>query len=68
LTESFHINSRILWTDVTVVTETKLGFVIKFSLGKSVMGKDIGSKSYISKACLTDEAIAFIAQQNKVTA
>ncbi len=60
LTESFHINSRILWADVTLVTQTDLGFVISFSLGKSLTGKDIASKSYISKACLSDEAIAFI--------
>lgn len=67
LTESFHINSRILWTDVTVVTETELGFVINFSLGKSAMGKDIAGKSYISKNCLSDDAIAFIKQKNPVT-
>ncbi len=60
LTESFHINNRILWADVTLVTETELGFVIYFSLGKSVMGKDIASKSYISKSCLSDDTIAFI--------
>ncbi|KGJ90424.1 YcxB family protein [Colwellia psychrerythraea] len=63
LTESFHINSRILWTDVTAVTETELGFVIYFSLGKSVTGKDIASKSYISKSCLSDEAKTFIANK-----
>ena len=68
LTESFHINSRILWSDVTSVVETDLGFVISFSLGKSVMGKDIGSKSYISKSCLSDEAIAFIIQKTPTTA
>lgn len=60
LTESFHINSRILWTDVTAVAETDLGFVIHFSLGKSITGKAIASKSYISKACLSSEAISFI--------
>ena len=64
LTESFHINNRILWGDVTRVTETELGFVIYFSLGKTAMGKDIASKSYISKSCLSDEASAFIAQKN----
>ncbi len=68
LTESFHINSRILWTDVTAVTETDLGFVIYFSLGKSVTGKDIASKSYISNSCLSDEAKAFIAEKNPVVA
>jgi|TARA_B110000116_G_scaffold263860_1_gene270927 hypothetical protein len=60
LTESFHINSRILWPDVTLITETGLGFVISFSLGKSLTGKDIASKSYISKACLSEQASAFI--------
>ncbi|GAW97386.1 YcxB family protein [Colwellia marinimaniae] len=68
LTESFHINNRILWTDVTIVTETELGFVVFFSLGKTAMGKNIASKSYISKSCLSDEAIAFISQKNPVVA
>lgn len=68
LTESFHINNRILWTDVTLVTETELGFLIYFSLGKTAMGKDIASKSYISKSCLSDEATAFIGQKNPTIA
>lgn len=68
LTESFHINSRILWADVTAVTETEFGLVVYFSLGKSVTGKAIASKSYLSKSCLSDEAIAFILQQSPVTA
>jgi hypothetical protein len=66
LTESFHINTRILWDDVTSVGETTLGFVISFSLGKTAMGKDIASRSYISKSCLSEEAIAFISQKNPV--
>jgi hypothetical protein len=68
LTESFHINSRILWSDVTSIVETDLGFVIYFSLGISSMGKDIASKSYISKSCLSDEAAVFITQNTPVTA
>lgn len=64
LTESFHTNSRILWTEVTLITETELGFVIAFSLGKTVTGKDIASKRYISKSCLSDEAIHFIGKNN----
>ncbi|AAZ26563.1 MULTISPECIES: YcxB family protein [Colwellia] len=68
LTESFHINNRILWADVTRVTETDLGFLIYFSLGKTAMGKDIASKSYISKSCLSDDATAFIGQKNPTVA
>ena len=68
LTESFHINNRILWADVTRVTETDLGFVIYFCLGKTAMGKDIASKSYISKSCLSDDATAFIGQKNPTVA
>jgi len=64
LTESFHINNRILWADVTRVSETELGFLIYFSLGKTAMGKDIASKSYISKSCLPDGANTFIRQKN----
>ncbi len=68
LTESFHINTRILWTDVTSVTETEFGFVVCFSLGKTAMGKDIASKSYLSKSCLPDEANTFIRQKNPTAA
>jgi len=68
LTESFHINNRILWTDVTCVSETALGFLIYFSLGKSLTGKDIASKSYLSKSCLSDEAIAFIVKKKPSSA
>jgi hypothetical protein len=68
LTESFHINNRILWADVTRVTETELGFLIYFSLGKTAMGKDIASKSYISKSCLSDDANTFINQKNLTAA
>ncbi len=64
LTESFHINTRILWADVTSVTETELGFVVCFSLGKTAMGKDIASKSYLSKSCFSDEANTFIRQKS----
>ncbi|TYK65869.1 YcxB family protein [Colwellia echini] len=60
LTESFHINNRILWTDVTDISETELGLLIQFSLGKSITGKEMASKSYISKSCLSDEAYTFI--------
>ncbi|MBU2872020.1 YcxB family protein [Colwellia sp. E2M01] len=60
LTESFHNNNRILWTDVTLITETEFGLLIQFSLGKSLTGKDMMSKSYISKSCLSDETTAFI--------
>ena len=68
LTESFHINNRIFWADVTRVTETELGFLIYFSLGKTAMGKDIASKSYISKSCLSDDANTFINQKNLTAA
>jgi len=68
LTESFHINTRILWTDVTAVTETDLGFVVYFSLGKSVTGKAIASKSYLSKSCLSAKAASFILQRSPTSA
>ncbi|MEI6895369.1 MAG: YcxB family protein [Colwellia sp.] len=67
LTESFHINNRILWTDVTLITETDLGFLIYFTMGKSITGKDIASKNYISKSCLSGEAIAFIIKRSPTT-
>jgi len=57
-----------LWSDVTLATETDLGFVIHFSLGKTAMGKEIASKSYISKSCLSDESIAFITQKSPAVA
>lgn len=64
LIESFHINNRILWQDVTLIAETDLGFVINFTLGKTMMGKDIASKSYLSKAGFTPEIIEFVKGKN----
>ncbi|MEW6994307.1 YcxB family protein [Colwelliaceae bacterium MEBiC 14330] len=63
LTESFHVNNRILWSDVTSITESELGFIIFFSLGKTMTGKDIASKSYISKSCLSEAARQFIVKK-----
>ena len=70
LTESFHVNSRILWTDVTEITETELGFVIVFTFTKNnkdgkISGKSISSKSYVSKQGLTIEALAFIQEKKQ---
>lgn len=63
LTESFHVNGRILWSDVTTITATSLGFVIRFSLGKTLTGKAIASKSYISKSCLTKEMVKLMEER-----
>jgi hypothetical protein len=63
LTESFHTNNRILWSDVTAISETSQGFVIDFSLGKTMTGKAIASKSYISKSCLSASAQSFLLKQ-----
>ena len=57
LTESFHVNARLLWADVTDVKETELGFVIFFQVGKSQ------SKHYLSKSILSSDAQAFIKTQ-----
>jgi hypothetical protein len=71
LTESFYANSRIIWSDVTDVTETELGLVIFFTLhknkhGEKISGKPISSKSYVSKQGLNADTIAFI-QTKKTT-
>lgn len=55
LTESFHVNGRILWTNITDIKETSLGFVIFFTLGKGA-----SSKSYLSKSYLTEEAQQYL--------
>lgn len=60
LTESFYINSRILWSEITELKETELGFVVFFTLGNGVTGKAINSKSYLSKSCLSVDAQAFL--------
>lgn len=67
LTESFHVNNRILWADVTLIKETDLGYLIYFSLGKGLSGKEISNKSYLSKSCLSDDASAFIINKSPVT-
>jgi hypothetical protein len=53
-----------LWSDVTTISETSQGFVIDFSLGKTMTGKAIASKSYISKSCLSAGAQSFLLKQN----
>lgn len=60
LTESFYHNSRILWSDITEVKVTELGFVLFFTLGSGSKGKAVSSKSYISRSCLSDEAQSFL--------
>jgi hypothetical protein len=57
LSESFYHNSRILWSDVTAIEETELGFVLSFIVGKST------SKSYLSKSYLSNSAQDYIAQR-----
>ncbi|GAA0813961.1 YcxB family protein [Colwellia asteriadis] len=71
LTESFHVNSRILWSDITAIKATELGFVVFFTLttnakGKKISGKGISSKSYISKSSLTTEAISFLNSKHRI--
>ena len=62
LSESFYHNSRILWSDVTAIEETELGFVLSFVVGKST------SKSYLSKSYLSNPAQEYIVQRiNTVT-
>lgn len=60
LTESFDLDKRILWTDVNLITKTELGFLVHYSFGKALSGKDIANKSYISSSCLSDDAIALL--------
>lgn len=54
LSDSFYNTGRILWTDVCEITETDFGFVLHFTTGKNT------SKSYVSKACLSDSAQEYI--------
>jgi len=65
LTESFYFNSRILWSDVTGVKETEFGFVLFFTLAASTAGKNVSSKSYISKSCLPAEAQDYLTLNTK---
>ena len=67
LTESFHLSKRILWTDVTAITKTELGFLIHYTLGKGLSGKEIASKSYISTSCLSAEAVAFMVKKHPLS-
>uniref|UniRef100_UPI0040481BC9 YcxB family protein n=1 Tax=Shewanella sp. TaxID=50422 RepID=UPI0040481BC9 len=51
--QSTHVNQHILWTDVYRITQTDAGFLI--ALQKST--------TYLSKRCLTQNAIDFIASK-----
>jgi hypothetical protein len=71
LTKSFHVNSRILWSDVTEITETELGFVVFFTLhknGNKASGKGVSSKSYVSKKGLDANIIEFVKSKQNNTA
>lgn len=63
-TESFHVNQRILWSEVTDVLETEFGLVVLFTIENGKSGKTISSRSYISKSCLPEGARAFIIKQS----
>ena len=65
LTESFHHNSRILWSDITEIKKTDLGFVLFVTLNKGTTDKILSSKSYISRSCLSDDAQAFLLSSAK---
>jgi len=54
LSESFYHNGRILWSDVCEFQDTDLGIVLHFNVGKNK------SKSYLSKACLSNPAQEYI--------
>ncbi len=57
LSESFYHNGRILWPDINEITETNLGLVLHFTVGKS------SSKSYLSKGCLSNAAQEYILEK-----
>ena len=67
LTESFDLDNRILWTDVNFISKTELGFLVHYRLGKSINGKDIINKSYISNSSLAKEAIALMVNKCPVS-
>jgi len=50
ITKSFHVNDQIAWQDVTEISETSVGFLIRHA----------GGVNYLSKSYLSDEAIDFI--------
>ncbi|MGX9460790.1 YcxB family protein [Shewanella sp. A14] len=48
-----HVNQQILWTDIYRITQTDAGFLIALKQ----------STTYLSKRCLNQQAIDFIAQK-----
>lgn len=48
--KSFHLNSVILWQDISDIRNTKNGLIVIHSKGQS----------YLSNACLTEQAKAFL--------
>jgi len=54
-TESFHVNSVLLFDDVTMLKESEAGLLLSHKSGVN----------YVSKSCLSDEAIGFIKGQIK---
>lgn len=48
--ESFYVKSHILWSDISKIQATDLGWLLYHA----------GGKTYVSNRCLSTEAIAFI--------
>jgi len=55
--QSYYIDERILWSDISSIQSTDLGWIIKHSKGKN----------YISSTMLSDPANAFVADKSMAT-
>jgi len=60
LTESFYYENRILWSDMTGLKQTELGFVLYFTLVGKANSKVVSGKSYLSNSCLSVDAQEFL--------
>jgi hypothetical protein len=49
------VTRNINWTEINLITQTDLGFILH--IGKQ--------RQYVSKSCLSDQAMAFILQQHE---
>ena len=49
--------NTIAWTDISQLQQTDLGFILH--IGKQ--------RQYVSKSCLSDEAVAFMVEQHEAS-
>lgn len=55
---SFYVKQKILWSDISYIKQTTLGWIVLYNVGNR------SGKNYISAQCLSEQAQQFMIQQS----